>query len=240
MNIHNKTPSFDDVANIVKILSITSNNGESFDRDLHLHSLIEKPWGFEYRVYCDSVFDVWKLHISPQKKTSMHCHIQKDTVLICLSGSGITKFLDGNEINISIGQVLYIERGVFHQTISTGNDYLELIEIENPRNKFDLLRLSDDYGRANQSYEKNNINHVLFSPLKLISPGTYIRDFDINSTFSFFLVKLSSDVLDDENVLFIVSLSIESHLSGKISVFLKEDVKCRQYIDQQVLLISRN
>ncbi|CBJ79303.1 conserved hypothetical protein [Xenorhabdus bovienii str. Jollieti] len=239
MNIRNRTPNFDDVANIVKILGITSNNGESFDRDLHLYSLIEKPWGFEYRVYCDSIFDVWKLHISPQEKTSMHCHIQKDTVLICLNGSGVTKFLDGDEFNISVGQVVYIERGVFHQTISTGNDYLELIEVENPRNKFDLLRLSDDYGRAAQSYENVSLNHDLLSPLKLISPGAYIRNVDINSKFSFFLEKLNIDILDDENILFIVSLSIDSHLSGKINIFLKEDVKCRSYIGQQVLLISR-
>ncbi|MEQ1977441.1 cupin domain-containing protein [Xenorhabdus sp. SGI240] len=238
MNIHSRTPNFGDIDSIVKILSVTSNNGESFDKDLHLYSLIEKPWGFEYRVYCDSVFDVWKLHIYPREKTSMHCHIQKDTVLICLSGRGVTKFIDGDELQISTGQVIYIERGVFHQTISTGSGELELIEVENPRNKFDLLRLSDDYGRAIQSYEKNSLSHDLLSPLTLILPGTYIRYFDMKSKFSFSFEKLDLDILNSENVLFIVSLSIDSHLLGKINIFLKKDVKILNHIGQKVLVIS--
>ncbi|WP_446469537.1 cupin domain-containing protein [Xenorhabdus stockiae] len=240
MNIHSRTPNSGDIDSIVKILAVTPNNGESFDKDLHLYALIEKPWGFEYRIYCDSVFDVWKLHISPQEKTSMHCHIQKNTVLICLSGSGVTKFLNGDEVKIFSGKVIYIEKGVFHQTISTGENYLELIEVENPRNKFDLLRFSDEYGRVTKSYEKNSINHDLLSPLKLVSPGVYIRSFDINHKFHFSLDKLEYNVLVNEEVLFIISLSIDSHLSGKINIFLKEEVNFHQCIEGKVLLISKN
>ena len=34
---------------------------ERFDQDLYLDEVIPKPWGLEFRVYCDTFFDVWKL-----------------------------------------------------------------------------------------------------------------------------------------------------------------------------------
>lgn len=34
---------------------------ERFDQDLYLDEVIPKPWGLEFRVYCDTFFDLWKL-----------------------------------------------------------------------------------------------------------------------------------------------------------------------------------
>ncbi len=42
---------------------------------------------------------------------------------------------------------MHILKGVYHSTSSGGSD-LHLIELENPRNKPDLLRLSDRYGNS--------------------------------------------------------------------------------------------
>lgn len=57
MEIRSRTPDVSDELEISKILLSTSNNGESFEKDVHLNGFIEKPWGFEYRIYCDSIFD---------------------------------------------------------------------------------------------------------------------------------------------------------------------------------------
>lgn len=149
------TPNILDIIEIKKALLKNMNITESFDKDLYLNHLIEKPWGVEYRIYCDYYFDIWRLQINKNQNTSMHCHLMKDTVLICLAGSGYTKFINGEIYHLKEGDSIYISKGVFHQTISLQDQTLHLIEIENPRNKYDLLRLNDSYGRQYTTYEKN-------------------------------------------------------------------------------------
>lgn len=239
MEIRSRTPDASDESEISKILLSTPNNGESFEKDIHLNDFIEKPWGFEYRIYCDSVFDAWKLHISPDESTSMHCHIQKDTVLICLKGSGLTQFLDGNKYPLQPGESIYINKGVFHQTIA-GKSGIELLEIENPRNKFDLLRLQDKYGRQNTAYEKKSQDHDLLAPLDKIGPGIFIRPHDIHKSVSFKILKLNNDeVRSNKNSLFI-ALDIRHHLSGKIHILNTNDTLAGNYYGQNVLLIVKN
>lgn len=126
---------------------------EQFKQDLYLDSVIPKPWGLEFRVYCDTFFDVWKLTLLPGKSTSTHCHPRKETALLCLSGTGKISFLHESHA-VSAGDVVFIPKGVFHNTENIGSSTLELVEVETPRNKFDLVRLSDRYGRSGTSYEQ--------------------------------------------------------------------------------------
>src|SRR5690606_25365598 len=54
----------------------------------------------------------------------------------------------------SQGTILRIGRGAFHATkCDDGSEPLMLIEVETPRNKFDLVRLADNYDRAAKQYE---------------------------------------------------------------------------------------
>ncbi|MBB5801878.1 mannose-6-phosphate isomerase-like protein (cupin superfamily) [Saccharothrix ecbatanensis] len=126
---------------------------EQFDADAHLDEVVPKPWGYEYRAYVDEFFDFWALHISPPHSTSVHVHPRKLTYLICLGGRGVTTGLDRAEVPVRAGTVLRIAPGAFHGTRNTGDEPLELIEVEVPRNKFDLIRLADDYSRTGQGYE---------------------------------------------------------------------------------------
>ena len=130
---------------------------ERFDADDHLRNIIPKPWGYEYRAYADDFFDFWALHIDAPHGTSMHVHPRKLTYLICLSGTGVTSGLGGAEHRLSTGSVVRIGAGAFHATRNTGDDPLVLIEAEVPRNKFDLVRLSDDYQRAGTAYESVSV-----------------------------------------------------------------------------------
>ena len=237
MEIHNRTPNVYDLLEINKILLSTSNNGESFEKDLHLNGFIEKPWGYEYRVYCDSIFDVWRLHISKNQSTSMHCHILKDTVLICLHGDGETRFLDGTHQALKSGDSIYIAKGVFHQTIS-GKSGIELIEVENPRNKFDLLRLKDNYGRQNMAYEKKSQEHDLLPPLQQIAAGTLIREHDLHNLAYFSVKNLDRKMLNDEDDFIFISLDVKSHLMGKIHILRAKDAISEMYCGQNVFLIN--
>jgi mannose-6-phosphate isomerase-like protein (cupin superfamily) len=129
---------------------------EQFDADLHLNEIIPKPWGYEYRAYVDDFFDCWALHIDAPHGTSMHVHPRKLTYLLCLGGQGVTTGLR-HEVPVRAGTIMRIAGGAFHGTRNTGDEPLELIEIEVPRNKFDLLRLRDDYDRTGKSYESEAI-----------------------------------------------------------------------------------
>jgi mannose-6-phosphate isomerase-like protein (cupin superfamily) len=128
---------------------------EDCDQDPHLHELIPKPWGQEYRAYSDDFLDVWHLQIDPGHATSMHVHPRKTTYLLCLAGKGILRTLTGQH-EFGSGAVIRISRGAFHTTENPGDEPLMLIEVETPRNKYDLMRLRDSYNRAGASYEQDS------------------------------------------------------------------------------------
>lgn len=146
-----------DITELNRLVHDGSRAGnESFDEEPGLNRVVPKPWGYEYRVYVDDFFDFWALHIDAPHSTSMHVHPRKLTYLICLAGQGVTRGL-GGEVPIRAGTLVRIARGAFHTTRNAGDEPLELIEVEVPRNKFDLLRLRDDYQRAGTGYESASI-----------------------------------------------------------------------------------
>lgn len=196
-------------------LARQSNGSEKFEEDLYLNDFIKKPWGHEYRVYCDSMYDVWKLRIDPAQTTSMHCHLHKDTVLLCLDGTGTTTFIDGGVHYVTPGSHVYIPRGVFHQTASDRNTALHLIEVENPRNKFDLLRISDPYGRKLAPYEGDDEADTGIEPMERLGPGRFLRRLDTERKFRFQLFEgIYSPPLNDP--ISVVSLDLRHHVDGRI------------------------
>lgn len=121
--------------------------------DAHLDEIVPKPWGLEYRVYVDDFVDVWQLQIGPGHATSMHNHPRKLTYLVCLGGEGVLSTLT-EEFALRAGDVVRIAKSAFHSTRNSSTcERLDLIEVEAPRNKYDLLRLHDGYHRARQGYE---------------------------------------------------------------------------------------
>jgi mannose-6-phosphate isomerase-like protein (cupin superfamily) len=128
-----------------------------------LDAVIEKPWGYEYRVYTDCFYDVWQLCLRPGQSTSLHCHPRKVTALICLAGElGRVRLLDQDQ-QLTPREWLTLGKGVFHTTENLGDGDLDLLEVEVPRNKLDLLRATDRYDRAIAHYER--------TPLPVGVPG---------------------------------------------------------------------
>lgn len=162
---------------------------ESFEHDTHLNELIPKPWGHEYRIFCNQMYDAWKLKILPGQETSMHCHPRKDTVLLCLEGQGTISYLDKDNATLIPGKYIHLPKGVYHSTSATDDD-LHIVELENPRNKLDLLRQEDRYGRKNTSYETLSENGDLGS-LEKLSAGmnTLIRTKDYENKFRYSLLS---------------------------------------------------
>ena len=120
-------------------------------RDAYLDDLITKPWGHEMRVYDDLLTDVWLLKLESGCRTSLHAHPRKDTCLICVDGEGALITGADERIGLTPGSVVHIHAGALHRSVA--ETCLTLVEVETPRDKFDLVRIEDSYGRTGTRYE---------------------------------------------------------------------------------------
>ena len=56
-------------------------------RDFYSNKIVNKPWGYEYVIYSNSnKLAITLVKINYGHKTSLHCHPQKKTGFIILSG----------------------------------------------------------------------------------------------------------------------------------------------------------
>lgn len=199
----------------------TALGSEQFeaDEDAYLNEVIAKPWGFEYRIYADTFYDVWALRLRPGQSTSTHCHPRKDTALLCLAGEGETHFLDEAH-SLRELDIVDIPRAVFHSTENTGDSVLDLVEIELPRNKLDLVRSEDSYGRAGGRYETETRHDVVvpMSPANLVAHSR-MRRHSLTGEHRF-RVECGAEAARrvDGGGLFAVSLGLENAVSNEIEV----------------------
>lgn len=123
--------------------------------------IVRKKWGFEYTIFKNGI-SVRLLHINKGEETSFHCHMEKDVLMILLSGrakmerSGVhTDYLEDVELKPMF--VRQIPKSIFHKTIAIENAVV--MEIESNNNIHDLLRAKDKYNRT-QGYEVSEIFSV--------------------------------------------------------------------------------
>ena len=114
--------------------------------------VVSKPWGSEYLCYESSEVAIWLLNVRFSCSTSMHCHPNKHTGYVVLDGSVELSWVD-NKVQLSAGEKINIFRRRFHATKAISHHGATLLEIESPVDKYDLVRLSDDYDRTNMGYE---------------------------------------------------------------------------------------
>ncbi|MEE1799910.1 cupin domain-containing protein [Streptomyces sp. NPDC101062] len=215
---------------------------EQFDEDTHLDEVIPKPWGYEYRAFVDEFFDFWALHIDAPHSTSVHVHPRKLTYLLCLGGQGVTTGLGGVSIPIRQGSVVRIAPGAFHGTRNAGDEPLELIEVESPRNKFDLMRLKDDYNRAGTAYESTSLETPRHPMRKVVAfPNTRMRARTPDGRFRFEL-RTGMDLFyrrRDED-LFHIPLCVSGAVYADVEILTgrPEDTR-RVQADKQYLCVSR-
>lgn len=132
--------------------------------------IVRKPWGHEQLLYETTDLAIWLLKIQPGCSTSLHCHPQKDTELIVLSGTAVIA-CESAEYRRDAREGVSVPSGVFHRTAAFGDEPTFVLELESPNNKLDLVRKSDEYGRAGTNYEgseswewrSRNMNLVKYS-----------------------------------------------------------------------------
>lgn len=141
-------------------------------------SIVTKPWGYEYLMYQSDKIGIWFLHIVEGRQTSLHCHPAKKTGYILLSGEAEVSFLK-DTTRLKAVSKLMIREGLFHSTKAISHNGIQVIEVESPPDKTNLVRLDDAYGRKEQPYEGPDAvvplttNCVMFHPPVQGSPARY-------------------------------------------------------------------
>lgn len=143
----------------------------------HNTNIVKKPWGYEYLAYENDQVGLWFLNINKNQSTSLHCHPTKTTGLVLLDGIAEVSFLSDKRILQGLDKVM-IRRGLFHSTKALSESAL-VLEIETPKDKHDLVRLSDKYGRESKPYEDESFEYpkqtdcLWIKEPKLNHPHTY-------------------------------------------------------------------
>lgn len=109
----------------------------------------ERPWG-RYEVLDEGVgFKVKRIEVEPHQRLSYQKHAQRAEHWVVVSGSGFVT-LDGTDVRISADSTIDIAIGMSHRVENDGDELLTFIEIQRGLylGEDDIVRLSDDYGRA--------------------------------------------------------------------------------------------
>jgi len=155
---------------------------------------VKKPWGCEYLLYQNNDVAIWHLKIDAYQKTSLHSHPNKKTGLLVLDGAAKVSFLSGYD-KLFYGEKVMIRQGVFHQTQSMTQHPLQVLEIETPVNKKDIVRLEDAYGRAgstNMGEDGELVNMIDIESHNVGICNIFYGDLNINIKFKNFMITSGS------------------------------------------------
>jgi len=160
------------------------------------NNIVKKPWGYEYLAYENEDVGLWFLYIAPGQSTSMHCHPKKTTGLVLLDGKAEVSFLADKRELESLDKVM-IRRGLFHSTKALSDSGAFVFEIESPKDKHDLVRLNDQYGRASKTYEDSTFEE------KKTNDCLWITEPELGNSdsYQFFNCNLKIETIDDINVI---------------------------------------
>ena len=138
--------------------------------------VVYKPWGYEYTIYRNlNHLSVTFLKINYNKSTSLHCHPNKKTGFMIISGRALIQLglWKSTAEYYSAPSKLMIRTGLFHSIKAASKNGVSALEFESPVDKNDLVRFKDDYGRETKPYEgkkftkKIESNFIKFKKPKL-------------------------------------------------------------------------
>ncbi len=143
-------------------------------KNFYSNRIVNKPWGYEYVIYSNSdKLAITLVKINYGHKTSLHCHPQKKTGFIILSGRAqvqIGIYKENKKCFNSLSRLVF-RPGLFHSLKSISKKGLYALEIETPYKKKDLVRFTDNYGRQREEYEGKRFTKILDSKfLKFKNP----------------------------------------------------------------------
>lgn len=112
----------------------------------------ERPWGsFTVLDEADS-FKVKRIEVLPGKRLSYQKHFKRAEHWFVVEGRA-TVTLDGRELTLEAGEAVDIPVETAHRVENRGGERLVFIEVQRGTyfGEDDIVRLSDDYGRAGEA-----------------------------------------------------------------------------------------
>jgi mannose-6-phosphate isomerase-like protein (cupin superfamily) len=112
----------------------------------------QRPWG-QYQVLCDeAAFKAKRITVLPGAQLSYQSHAHREERWIIVRGQGEV-VLDEQIIPIRSGDEVKIPVGAKHRIRNNGTENIDFIEVQLGTyfGEDDIVRYSDDYGRAEPS-----------------------------------------------------------------------------------------
>ena len=208
--------------------------------------VVNKPWGYEYLMFQNKEISIWMLYIKRGFSTSNHCHPNKKTSLLLLSGEAQCSTLN-EKFNLKEKDGLIFDKGVFHKTEAMSENGIFVLETETPSDKTDLFRLEDNYKRVMKTYtDKKNVTnkiynyHYLFLEDKNNSTNRFgkhkflVRTFDNEQL----LLKEVNSLEADSIIILDGEIEINGEIFSRADLILIEDLKkCKILSPVRILLI---
>jgi mannose-6-phosphate isomerase len=109
----------------------------------------ERPWGTFTVLDEGDSYKVKRIEVLPGKRLSYQRHAQRAEHWMVVQGTARVT-LDGEETAVRAGETIDINIGAAHRVENPGEEKLVFIEIQRGAylGEDDIVRLSDDYGRA--------------------------------------------------------------------------------------------
>lgn len=118
---------------------------------LTMQKIVEKPWGHEEIIVHTDKYVMKKLWINEGQRLSRQFHVKKDETIFVSKGTLLldlsTNDLESNVMKLEEGQSWRIVPKTIHRFTAPSDRPVELFEVSTPELD-DVVRLSDDYGRA--------------------------------------------------------------------------------------------
>lgn len=113
------------------------------------HSTCHRPWGNYRTVDAGDRFQVKRITVKPGGKLSLQKHYHRAEHWVVVHGTAIVQCGDDRQL-LHENQSIYIPVGTEHRLENPGKIALELIEVQSGGylGEDDIVRLSDNYGRA--------------------------------------------------------------------------------------------
>jgi mannose-6-phosphate isomerase-like protein (cupin superfamily) len=109
----------------------------------------QRPWGY-YKILEDAeTHKVKRICVNPNQRLSLQSHAKREELWVVIKGKGRV-ILGDRELLVIPGSVIHIPFGTKHRVTNDGTENLEFIEVQMGTyfGEDDIVRYSDDYGRA--------------------------------------------------------------------------------------------
>lgn len=113
------------------------------------HLTVNRPWGSFTTLEKGEYYQVKRITVTPGQRLSLQSHRYRSEHWVVVSGIALVT-VDEQELALRKGENVFIPAGARHRLQNTGEEPLEVIEVQNGSylGEDDIKRFDDDYGRG--------------------------------------------------------------------------------------------